>query len=91
MNYAQISLINSHVGMRLEWNQSQASDFSYYEVYMSKDNNQTYESIATTENNYYLTGPLQQGRVYYFKIYAWDFNFNRSKMGEEITLRIPRI
>ena len=91
MYYAQIALINSHLAMTLTWDATTAPDFSYYEIYASKNDNQNYVSIGVSSETTFITPPLEQNKTYYFTIYAWDINENRSKLKEELMLHIPVI
>lgn len=84
----QFALLNGHEGILLEWNRSVASDFSHYEIYQSYTAGGGYQSIATTKDPYYIIPAVEPGRRYYFIIYAWDKNGNRSTPSDEIEIVI---
>lgn len=84
----QIAALNKHAAVALDWDATNVSDFDYYAVMMSEDTNQNYVEVARVQMNRYVTDPLTEGRVAYFVVYVVDTSGNRSKVSEEVVVRI---
>lgn len=84
----QAALLNGHEGILLEWNRSLAPDFSHYEILWSKTSGTNYEVLATCAEPQYIVPAVEPGQRYYFIVYAWDVNGNRSEVSEEVEILI---
>jgi fibronectin type 3 domain-containing protein len=84
----QYSIVNGHEGILLEWDRSVVLDFSHYELQWSNSSGGPYEKLAETTTNKYIVPAVEPGQVYYFVIYAWDVNGNRSEVSKEVEVVI---
>lgn len=84
----QVTLLNGHEGILLEWNRSLAADFSHYEIQWSTTSGTNYEFLANTPDPRYIIPAVESGKRYYFIIYAWDVNGNRSVASDEVEIVI---
>ncbi len=80
----QIVVANSHHGIKLEWEESIAIDFSHFTIEMSNKLDGEYFEIGNTSQNKFITPALEGKRNYYFIVYSWDLSGNRSKVSNKI-------
>ena len=80
----QFTVINSHHGIKINWTESEASDFSHYTIEMSDEVNGVFKKVGQTNVNNFTTKALQGAASYYFIIYSWDIYGNRSEPSDTI-------
>ena len=80
----QVTAVNSHYGIRLEWEESTAADFSHFTIEMSNTLNGSYFEIGETSVPRFITPALEGKRNYYFIVYSWDVSGNRSKVSDKV-------
>ena len=85
---AQAALLNGHEGVLLEWNRSLVLDFSHYEIMWSTTSGKDYQTLAKCKEPHYIVPAVEPGQRYYFVIYAWDINGNRSEISDEVEIVI---
>ena len=72
------------------WNANPEGDVAGYNVFASDSYNGAYQLIGSTRTPYFMHTGLENGRMYYYAVTAYDFDGNESGLSKDVVYDVPR-